>query len=51
MQSKTHTCPTGLSKPMPETMEVLLSAMAGCGLILLLAFFLSLESWLLGLGG
>lgn len=36
---------------MSETMEVILSALAGCGLVLMLAFFLSLESWLLGLGG
>ncbi|MGH8454648.1 MAG: hypothetical protein ACRESW_08860 [Nevskiales bacterium] len=35
--------------PMPELVEVLLSALAGCGLVLLLAFFLSLESWVTSL--
>ncbi len=34
-----------------ELLEALLSAMAGCGLVMLLAFFLSIESWVLNATG
>lgn len=36
---------------LPELAEALLSALAGCGLVLMLAFFLSLESWVLTVMG
>ncbi len=34
-----------------ETVETLLSALAGCGLVLMLGFFLSLESWVVSVMG
>lgn len=36
---------------MPEAVETLLSALAGCGLVLMLGFFLSLESWVVSVMG
>jgi hypothetical protein len=45
---------SNLSRPvsaMPELMEVLLSAVLGTGLVLMLGFFLSLESWVVSMMG
>lgn len=36
---------------MPVLVETLLSALAGCGIVLMLAFFLSLEAWVVAAAG
>lgn len=52
MQTSNHRITSQTSPGLPETVETLLSALLGCGLVLMLAFFLSLESWVLtALGG
>ena len=51
MQTRACSRTTEARRALPETLETLLSALAGCGLVLILAFFLSLESWVVSVMG
>jgi hypothetical protein len=50
-QDPDHSASPLNDRVMPEAVEVLLSALAGCGIVLMLAFFLSLETWLIAAAG
>jgi hypothetical protein len=45
MQNPAIIANRGKAHAMPEAFEILLSALAGVGIVLMLAFFLSLEAW------
>ncbi len=51
MQTQVRSRITETPRALPETLETLLSVLAGCGLVLMLAFFLSLESWVVSVMG
>jgi hypothetical protein len=43
--------PLPAARAIPEVLETLLSALAGCGIVMLLAFLLSLEAWVVAAAG
>lgn len=51
MQTQTVSTEAKDTGTLAELAEALVSALAGCGMVLMLAFFLSLESWILAATG